>query len=67
MSEIKRVQLEERASIIRPLLAFCYGVDLPLLKKGPKSENQMRNLVDLYHVNHWKVCKPALCFPMIFV
>ncbi|KAK8183457.1 uncharacterized protein BKA78DRAFT_299511 [Phyllosticta capitalensis] len=71
MSEIKRVQLEERASIIRPLLAFCYGVDLPLLKKGPKSENQMRNLVDLYHVNHWKfhvpdlaaVCEAALANP----
>ncbi|KAK8153539.1 hypothetical protein BKA80DRAFT_285112 [Phyllosticta citrichinensis] len=54
------LQLEQDSLLVRPLVAFCYGVELPPLKKGSKTEAQLRTLVDLYHANHYKVrSKPS--------
>ncbi|KAK8206064.1 hypothetical protein IWZ01DRAFT_485271 [Phyllosticta capitalensis] len=59
-SDSRYIQLQERASVIRPLLAFCYGVELPPLQRGPKSEDQLRDLIDLYHINESKYHIPKL-------
>ncbi|KAK7561117.1 hypothetical protein IWX91DRAFT_322069 [Phyllosticta citricarpa] len=54
------LQLEEQSTLVRPLIAFCYGIELPPLKKGLRTETQLRTLLDLYHLNHYKYHIPKL-------